>query len=286
MTQIQKIRLIVFSVAVFSVTGLTRADIYRSVDSSGNTSYSDRETHSSQRITDSVKGGVNFYSPLPASPQPEQQNSHTQAQESSEETLHDLIAEESRVTQPNLSSPDNQLTEGQLTEAECQEIYDLECDKVINWKKYALEKCGNDKRCKDPAYLDRKYRPRPVSEVLDVAHKAGNRKNRRDKVVQNYMTKRYSNLCRDQIENYCETRYRSGNEKTENCIDLLRQSCKVDQNLNEFMAAYNQLTQVEKEKIIKQAKAKAMEEGEHSLNYAQLMQRVFDIYLTQYFIGI
>ena len=273
----QKIKPIILLTVGFAIALQAHAEIYRSVDSSGATSYSDRQTQSAEPVSDKVKGQVNFYSP----PETRQQASEASGEK---ETVHDLSTTANSGN--GAPVPGVSTTNSKLTEEECQEIYGLECDQVVNWKKYALEKCGNDERCQDPDYLDRKYRPRSISEMLAVAHRAGTRKNRQDRIIQSYITRQYSNLCRDQVESYCADRFKSEDTKSDSCVQKLKESCEVEYNLNDFLTMYKQLTPVEKEKIIRQAKTRAMEDDEHSLNYAQILDKVFDIYLTQFLSGI
>lgn len=173
MIRLQKLKYVLPLIAGFAIASHADTEIYRSVDDSGNTSYSDRQPHASQRVTEEVTGRVNVYS----DPQRQQQNAQTEVTPDDEDTLHDLSTGDDDA---NVAIPKITISSEKLNEKRCQEIYGLDCDRVINWKKYAREKCGSDERCRDATYLDRKYRPRPLNETLKIAIKAGTRKNRKE----------------------------------------------------------------------------------------------------------
>lgn len=180
---------------------------------------------------------------------------------------------------------DSTLTEAKLTEAECQDIYGLNCDRVFNWKKYALKACGNDPRCKDEAFLDRKYRPRTKEEINTVARRAGIRKNNARDEIRHYLWRRYTNFCANQTVTYCKANYTTGSAVRQ-CVKQLEANCREPRGIEEMLDQYEQLSQAEQKAILREAKAMALSRHDNDLNYAQLLDRMVDLMLAASALGL
>ncbi|ARN74762.1 DUF4124 domain-containing protein [Oceanicoccus sagamiensis] len=236
-----------------------QADVYSWKDSDGSTVYSDQKTSSKAQSTPSGNT-INYYSPPPSKPKPGT---------TLDEPLATLsIAEDEPAAKPALS------------EQQCQQQYKLDCDQVTNWRKYALERCGDDPRCEDPEFLDKKYRPRSMEEMQAIARRSSVRNNLQDKKIAQFLTRKYSNYCENQAELYCRS------QRSASCDAQMRSYCNDPRGLDDIFARYDNLTPIEKQRIISQAKQLAMENGDNQLNYEQIVAALIDILIQQALLGI
>ncbi len=237
------------------------AEVYSWKNSEGSTVYSDQKTSGDAKSTQSGST-INYYTPPPVKPK--------QQTKTPDESLAVLsIAED---------EPDKQSTE--LTEQQCQQQYELSCDRVNNWRRYALEQCGDDARCEDPEFLDNKYRPRTIEEMREIARRSAVRNNLQDKKIAQFLTRKYSNYCENQAELYCR------NQRSASCDAKMRSYCDDPRGLEDIFARYDNLTPNEKQQIIAKAKQLAMEGGENQLDYEAIVAALIDILIQQALLGI
>lgn len=163
------------------------------------------------------------------------------------------------------------------SEAGCLEDYQLSCDQVFNWRKYALEKCGNDDRCNDEDYLDRKYRPRTLEEIQKIATRAGTRKNQREKDIRDFFRRKYTSYCSDQAQLSC----RSSNSRA--CTRQFINACSDSRSLEDLLNRYSSaLSPLEKQQIIAQADEL---DGVNFDDYQRLLSRVLELLIQQSITG-
>lgn len=245
-----------------------RAEIYQWKGEDGNTVYSDQKTSHEAVDASPGAGRVNYY-PAPSSP--------------AVESLPKLEAvEDVYFVQPTDTQKQEQ---AKLTEEQCQEIYGLDCDRVLNWHKYALEACGNDSRCEDEAYLDRKYRPRTKAEINMVARRAGIRKNNAKDDIRFFLQRKYTNFCANQTVAYCQSRYKTQSAARQ-CVKQLEANCRESRGIDDILEQYNQLSLAERKKILQEAKAMTLSNHSNDLNYAQMLDRLIDLMLAASAMGI
>ena len=254
------------------LTPAVHAQIYSYIDENGNRVYTDQkplsEKGSAQKPI-ATDGAVNFYSP------PKR-----------ETAIKKNNAPETPDTQLNASSNDIANTdsegsgEGNMTEQQCQEQYQLSCDRVVNWRRYALEKCGKkDPRCQDEEYLDAKYRPRTIEEMQTVARLAGQR-NRRDKEIAQFLLKEYTRYCSNQAEMYCK------NKRSKQCKKAMEGFCSDSRDLNDVFNQYSNLSLAEKRKIIAKAQQLSTTSGKDQKAYQKVMADLLKLMVTKATLGI
>ncbi len=209
-----------------------QAQIYSWVDEQGNRIYSDQKPASGQvSTTVQDSGTANYFKPL--STQKKTPSSDEQ------QTQND-------GPQPN-DGPTQGTSEagGVMTEPFCQEVYQLPCDRIVNWKEYALDKCGSDDRCEDEGFLERKYKPLPIAEILNRANSAGARRNAQERKLMQYLRNKYSDQCENQIKAYC---LRKPDRRA--CEITMIQVCEDDRTLEEMLARYNNLSPAQKRRVL------------------------------------
>ena len=222
---------ILLSISLLSLS--LQAQIYSWVDEQGNRIYSDQKPAAGQDATTvNDSGTVNYFQPQP-SQQPIQRPVTKQQTES--------LSLQSNHSKADSSSG----TEKLMTEPYCQEIYQLPCDRVLNWKKYALADCDNDDRCEDPGFLERKYKPLPVAEIQRRANSAGARRNAQERKLMKYLRNKYSDQCENQIEAYCRRK-----PDSRACEVTMIQVCEDDRTLEEMLARYNNLSPAQKRRVL------------------------------------
>ena len=243
------------------------ADIYRWTDENGNTVYSDQKRSEHAESTTPNHQSVNYYDKPKAKPQPQKASAATTDGElATLEVVGDQESGQQSDSQP-------------LTEAQCQALFQLSCDEVINWKKYALEACGSDERCADPNYLDRKYRPRTIEELAAIARRAAVRNNNVDDKIDEYLRKKFSNQCENQAALYCQKR-------GSRCMAQMTAQCDDPRSLGQVLAQYDQLTPLEKQAIIEKARQMATASGENSLDVDQMVASLAQILISQALLGL
>lgn len=247
-------------------SSLSLADIYRWKDAEGNTVYSDQQSSSQAKKAPLNNKSVNYYS----APKPKE----------TAKTPMDSISADNTLATLEALEDENSAAEAPLSEADCQQLYRRSCDEVVNWEKYARKACGNDSRCSDPDYLDRKYRPRSTAELREVARRAAVRKNNIDDKIDDYLRKKFSNQCENQAKYYC------AQQRARNCMEVVVSQCEDPRSLNQVLAKYNNLTLNEKRAIVDKAKKMALASGEDSLNYDELIASLVDILISSAIMGL
>lgn len=243
------------------------AEIYSWTDASGNTVYSDQKTDPKAQATQ-PKNNVSFYkAPKVKQSQPEPDAKMMVLTDVSAETEAESEAQSSVNTET-------------MTEQQCQEQYQRSCEKVSNWRDYAVEACGNDSRCSDEDFLERKYRPRSVEELREIAKRAGIRNNLQAKKISDFLTKKYTNYCEQQAQLYCNGR--SGSQ----CNAQLESYCEDPRTLGDMFSRYHNLTAAEKKVIIEKATALAAANANNTLNYQRALLEIIDLLLTKATLGI
>lgn len=268
MTRIQVLSSALALLLATSLSSAAHADIYRWQGDDGSTVYSDQKASADAETTAPDSGRVNYY---------------TSPKKPSQPALPKLEAVEDAYFIEPVDRRD-QADEPALTEAQCQELYGLNCDRVINWRKYALEACGNDPRCQDPAFLDRKYRPRTKDEMLSVARRAGIRKNNAEDDINEYLRREFTNFCANSAASYCEQK-KFGNRVSE-CKRQMENQCHSPHNIAEMLAQYDHLTEREKKQIIREARQMALASNKDDLNLTQTVMRLIDLALAASALGL
>jgi hypothetical protein len=253
--------LIIFSVLCLNFSSLASAEVYSWKDKSGNTVYSDQKP-SAHAQPSPPSSQVNYYDAETAT-----KDSHT----AEPAALNAEIAQTPKDSEPKTQ---------RLSEQQCQQQYRRSCDEVYNWQQYAREACGNDSRCADEDYLERKYRPHSNEELLAVAHRAAARNNMMDKKIAQYLSKKYSNYCKNQATMYCH------NNRSNQCKQQLLSYCKDPRGLDEIFERYDNLSNAEKQAIIDKAKAMAVARGDNQLDYDQVVASLIDLLISEAMMGI
>jgi hypothetical protein len=238
----------------------SQAEIYSWVDSDGNTIYSDQKPSDDAKPTESGDH-INYYTaPVVTKKKP------------LSNTRPDALATLTVVTEDEASEA--------MTEQQCQKLYNKDCDSINNWRQQALEECGDDERCTDPDFLDKKYRPRTLEEQRKTANRSAIRNNLNDKKIALFLTKKYSNYCANQAAMYCQS------QRSNSCDAKMRSYCDDPRELEDIFARYDNLTPNEKKQIIAQAKEMVMANGDNQLNYEQVIVSLIDILISQALMGI
>jgi hypothetical protein len=224
---------VLLSICLLSLS--LQAQIYSWVDEQGNRMYSDQKPASGQDST-TVKdsGTANYFEPLSSdetTPSPTKQQTESHSLQSSHSNAE--------------SSPG---AENVMTEQYCQEIYQLPCDRVVNWEKYALADCDNDDRCEDSGFLERKYKPLAIADIQRRANSAGARRNAQERKLMKYLRNKYSDQCENQVEAYC-----SRKPDSRACDVTMIQVCEDDRTLEEMLARYNNLSPTQKRRVLAMA---------------------------------
>ena len=226
--------LILLSISLLSLS--LQAQIYSWVDEQGNRMYSDQKPASGQDSTTVQNSGtVNYFQP-----QPSQQRKSNPA---TEQPAQSLSLQSSQSIANNSAGSSEE-----MTEADCQEIYQLPCDRVVNWEKYALEDCDNDDRCEDSGFLERKYKPLPIADIQSRANSAGARRNAQERKLMKYLRNKYSDQCENQVEAYC-----SRKPDSRACDVTMIQVCEDDRTLEQMLARYNNLSPAQKRRVLAMA---------------------------------
>lgn len=236
------------------------AEIYSWTDSAGNTTYSDQKPSADAKPTESGNN-INYYTAPPAVKSEPISNTEPE----SLATLTPVAEDEKPAA---------------MTEKQCQQQYGKDCDSVNNWRQHALEKCGDDERCLDPAFLDKKYRPRTIEEQRKIAIRSAVRNNLHEKKIARFLTKKYSNYCANQAAMYCQS------QRSNSCDAKMRSYCEDPRELEDIFARYDNLTLIEKKQVIAQAKEMAMANGDNQLDYEQIIVSLIDILISQALMGI
>lgn len=241
----------------------TFADIYSWKDAEGNTIYSDTKASAdAKRATPS--NNVNYYKP-------------SKKIATTEDSV-ELSDTSNKNSLPELEMVAQELEK--LTATDCSGDKAENCQQASEWMRDALERCGDDPRCQDSEFLDRKYRPRTAEELMNIARKAGARNNRQDKDIALFLKKKYSSYCENQSALLCK------NKPGSTCEKSMQSYCEEKGDLKDLFAKYDTLTDLEKEQIIAQAKQMAKARGANQLSYAELIASMVDILMTQALLGL
>lgn len=241
------------------------ADIYSWKDADGNTVYSDQKPSADAKPSTSGSP-VNYYTA--DKPEPRADNEAVAATN----TLATLSNEDDSAEERRA----NKLKK----EQDCQDNYRSNCDRVDNWEQYAREACGSDSRCNDPAYLDKKYRPRSNEELQAIARRAGVRNNLHEKKIALFLNKKYTNYCANQAAMVCR------NNRDAKCDARIRHYCEDPRGLADIFNQYDHLSMLEKQQIIAKAKKMAMANGGESADYEKLISSLIEILISQAMMGL
>ncbi len=239
------------------------AEIYSWTDDAGNVIYSDQKASNKAKATQ-PSANVSYYSAVkPATAQ------RQEAPSALGELATLSVEEESSDSSP-----------APLSEKECQQQYRRSCDEVVNWQKHAVEKCGNDSRCKDAGFLERKYRPRTTEEVLAIARRSASRNNLLDKRITQFLNKKYTRHCESQAAMYCQK------NRSRQCEANMLRYCKDPRSLEDVFRRYDNLSIIERQQIIAKAKQLAIANGDSALDYEKMLVSIVDILISQALMGI
>lgn len=262
-------------ILIFILTGLVNlsasAEIYSWKNDAGNTVYSDQH-RSGQAITETSTNSSNYYSPKP------NREKMDPVSETTGLTVKTSEAKEQHLATLSATTDQERLVQA-MTESECQQLYRLSCDRVVNWKEYATDACGDDSRCLDDDFLDKKYRPRTTEEMRKIAQRAAIRNNLQDDKIALFLTKKYSNYCANQALMYCQ------NKRDTQCAATMRSYCDDNRNLKDIFQNYDDLSALEKQKIISRAKSLAMSSGANQLDYEQIVASLIELLISQALLG-
>lgn len=245
-------RILIFlsvSLASFSL----EAEIYSWTDEQGNRIYSDKNPGSSQAATTvQENNSVNYYQPDAAL---------TKSKTSAENTPAVILDSAQASSKENISE------EVTMTEGDCEKTYGLPCDRIVNWKDYALSACNNDDRCDDEDFLERKYKPLPIAEIQKRANNAGARRNAQEKKLVKYLKLKYTDQCEDQVTAYCD---RMADSRS--CKNTMMQTCEDDRSLEQMLALYDNLSPTQKKRVLAMA-----DEMSPSIDWQQATRILSDI---------
>ncbi|MFA7552696.1 MAG: DUF4124 domain-containing protein [Spongiibacteraceae bacterium] len=246
------------------VNTAAQAEIYSSKNADGNTVFTDQRPNQASQPT-RTGSTVNYYQPVAAKPANNKSSNNPSE-------LATLSVEDDE---------NKERSEPQLTEADCQRDYRLSCDQVNNWMQYAIENCVNDQRCKDPDFLERKYRPRSREEMIAIANKAAIRNNRNEKEIALFLTKKYTDYCDNQAALACRNKANS-----EQCAANILHYCNDSRSLQDVFNKYDNLSANEKHRIISKAKAMAVAGDGNQVNYDKMISSLIEILISQAVMGI
>lgn len=257
----------------YSLLCPANAQVYSWTDDQGNRVYSDKKPPSQSQASPSVHsttGSVNYYT-APTVKQPVERSIKQTTAAELNSTTHQEHAGSIQ------SDEDKQPV---LTEQQCQQHYRRNCDQVHNWRKYALEQCGDDSRCQNEEYLDQQYRPRTTEEVLAVARRAAARKAMRDKDITQFLTKRYTQYCDNQAKMYCK------NKRSKQCKKMMAGVCDESRNLRDVFSQYDNLTPLQKQQIVNKAKQLSMASGKNQKRYDKILSDIIQLFIMQQTMGL
>lgn len=256
------------SLSLLLCPSMASAEIYSWTDESGNTVYSDQKTSSKAKQT-APSSRVNYFKPVAP-------NQTLNSEAVKTQSPQPQLLNSEQVT----SEQDTSTREAALTEQECLQRYKKSCNEVTNWQQKAKADCGNAPRCSDAEYLDRKYRPRTTEEVLAIAHRAANRNNRMDDDISRFLNKKYTSVCENQAQTYC------ANQRSKQCLSQLKTACSDPRSLKDVFQRYDELSVVEKQQIIEEAKKMALANGGSTLDYNKVLNSLIDILVSQALLGL
>lgn len=259
---------IVFTAAILLATfNASWAEIYSWKDADGNTVYSDQKTSANAQPSSNANT-VNYYTAKKTKPATDSQPSVTT------NTLATLSNED--------DSPEQRQADSREKEQACQDNYRSNCDKVENWEHYAREACGSDSRCNDPAYLDKKYRPRSNEELQAIARRAAIRNNLHEKKIARFLQKKYTNYCDEQAALVC----RGDGNDNKRCNKKIRNYCEDPRGLADIFKQYDHLSKQERQQVIAKAKELAGANKNNAQDYQKLIISMIDILISQAAMGI
>jgi hypothetical protein len=253
------------------------ADIYSWIDAEGNRVYSDQKQQS-QATTYTPQGDTNrltqYKKAEPAEPATEstsQANTVIEALSSRNDNASSGDRGEEQDTEQLPTDPEN------MTEQQCQYTYGLSCERVIDWRKYALQACGDDERCRDNSYLERKYKPVSIAQSLKVAQRNGARRNMQEKRIQLFLLKKYTDYCAQQAQLLCSSP--NNGMFGRSCVAQAESYCEDDRSLQEMLAKYDDLSIEQQKQVIAQAKQLTVNQPVEDI--AEILGDIVDILLAQ-----
>ncbi|HUH36335.1 MAG TPA: hypothetical protein VL027_00165 [Spongiibacteraceae bacterium] len=125
---------------------------------------------------------------------------------------------------------------------DCEAVYGMSCEQVDSWETWAREQCGDDTRCSDPRYLERKYKPVPLADTRAIARRAAVRKNTTKREFTEYLMHTFTDMCAAQTRHSCP------DLKTGNCVQLMR-ACQHDLQTSRLKVRLERLSPSQREEL-------------------------------------
>ncbi len=264
------------SILIFILAGLVSlsasAETYRWKNESGNAVYSDQH-RSGQAVAETAINSSDYYSNA-------RNRKTVEVTTQTTEPVAKIVSSTQQHLATLTATTDKDGLVPTMTESECQRDYRLSCDRVNNWKQYAAEACDDDSRCLDDDFLDKKYRPRTTQEMRKISQRAAIRNNLQAKKISLFLTKKYSNYCANQAAMYCQ------NKRDTRCAATMRSYCNDSRDLKDIFQKYDNLSAIEKQKIISQAKSLAISNGHSQLDYDQMVASLIELLVSQALLGL
>jgi len=257
------------------LTVAANADIYRSTDSQGNTVFSDQKP-SIDAKAEPAPAAINAYNP-PVLTSKTSEQSPTATAAVKTHKLSNTAARSSAQTSPGKDAQDKKV-DANWTEAQCQQHYGYSCERILQWKKYALDACGSDIRCGDEHYLARKYQPVTLQRLQQLARSAAIRNNRRSDEISDFLRRKYTDYCAHQSAMSCN--------RDSQCQQSVLDACNDPRSLEQLFAHYQGLSPIEKQRIVAQANALNGGSTSNMASYQQRLGELLSLLLQQALLGI
>lgn len=252
------------------------SETYSWINADGNRVYSDKNPEGEAKHKS--ESTINYYQPAPAPQKPPKTLAKTQPKQQEVEINSSSVG---GTTQSDHDDSDNidpaSKPVEELSEEECQSLYGLSCDRVVNWHAYAVEACGDDKRCADEAFLERKYKPIPTAKLRKLAQRNAARKNRQVANIELFLRQRYTDYCKTREEQLCSKAPTEQKQKT--CKKIIEDGCEKDTDIKDILAQYHNLTPAEKQALM--AKAKLYNNQQRKKDFFGLLDKALETLITR-----
>lgn len=187
------------------------------------------------------------------------------------------ITKKSPITQPRSEKQSIQILDQGTqskepsgpTESDCQQIYGLDCNTALNWRKDAIESCGDDPRCEDEDFLARKYQPLTLEQRKKNISRTAARRNRQEREISQFLLHKYTDYCQRQAAQHCTSNH---------CKTTMLSNCQESRSLSSLLAKYS-LSVNERKAIIKKAKQLSALDTQKDID--QLISNIIDLLKLQ-----
>ena len=250
------------------------SEIYSWTDAEGNRVYSDKNPEGQAKHEPGSK--INYYQPESTPKKSSKTLSNAKHQKIEVNSSLDGNTPESDADDVADIDPANKPVD-ELSEQECQSLYGLSCDRVVNWRAYAVETCGDDKRCTDEAFLERKYKPVPTAQLRKLAQRNAARKNRQVASIELFLRQRYTDYCKIREQQLCNQA--TTEQKQNTCKKIIKDGCEKDTDIEDILAQYHNLTPAEKQALV--AKAKLYNNQQRKKDFFGLLDRALETLITR-----